>query len=213
MGMFDNYTGLRYTFYPTNNTTENTNYRYVFVTNPPYPCENIKGNIVSLMWKVGENVSFDVNMQPTVKVESDAIILTVSGETPNAVAAGTHIGTRAYNTADIKTWVLKRVFVNTEGVTEYDWQEDTSFTLPVRGQKPVLLQTLKDVDISEIDFTIYGYNHEELYNAKLPYRLTVPMLITKEIAEVLIRGNFIFEYALLQGETVNRKISTCVTIL
>ena len=213
MGMFDNYTGLRYTYYPTNNSTENTNYRYAFVNKPPYPCENIKGNIVSLMWKIGENVSFDVNMQPTVMVEKDAIILTESGEVPNAVPQGTHIGTREYNTADIKTWVLKRTYVNTEGITQYVWEEETPFTLPVKGFVPVILQTLKDVSIDEIDFTIYGYNHEEVYNAKLPYLLTVPMHITNEMAAVLIRGNYIFEYALLQGKSVNRKISTCITII
>ena len=93
------------------------------------------------------------------------------------------------------------------------WEEETPFTLPVKGFVPVILQTLKDVSIDEIDFTIYGYNHEEVYNAKLPYLLTVPMHITDDMADVLIRGNYIFEYALLQDKTVNRKISTCVTII
>ena len=105
MGMFLNYHNIADNYVPNNLIKAFPFKQNVSKLDPqsaskPYEEYNTKGDLCGYFWREGETLNLEFNLDGEITVESDAMILTVSGQEP----AGGDVGQRAYNIIDLISW-------------------------------------------------------------------------------------------------------------
>ena len=99
---------------------------------------------------------FIIPIQEKVKVEDNAIVYTVTEETPTENTQG-EIGQMAYNTVDLLCWKCRGLFDDI-----YIWDKQDQFTYPENGTKEVTLIVHKDISGNKVKVNIYNFRMEKV---------------------------------------------------
>ena len=194
--MFDSYSNLSDIYVP-DNTTNQQNTFIVFNDSTVKKEYNVKGDFVGYSWNYGDTVSFGVSMSKKVMVEEDAIVYEESGEYPDSSTVGIK-GQRAYNTKDIKSWTCE-----TLDQTVYNWVEDIVFKYPEFGTKEITLRTFENDNLKKVLFEIKNFRKEVVYSNEMMFTDILNIDITKEVAEILLKGTYSFYFTLLDENSSN----------
>lgn len=203
--MFDSYSNLSDIYVPDNIT--NRQDTFVRFSNSEINKEyNIKGDFVGYSWNYGDTVSLGISMSKRIMVEEDAIIYEESGQHPDSSTIGIK-GQRAYNTKEIRSWTCE-----TLDQTVYNWAEDIEFRYPEFGNKEICLETFENDNEKKVLFEIKNFRKENVYSSEIPYSNLLRVDITKEIAEILLKGVYGFYFTLVGEDSSNMFMMFSVTI-
>lgn len=194
--MFDSYSNLSDIYVP-DNTTNRQNTFIVFNDSAVKKEYNVKGDFIGYSWNYGDTVSLNISMSKKVMVEEDAIIYEESGEYPDSSTIGIK-GQRAYNIKDIKSWTCE-----TLDQTVYNWVEDIVFKYPEFGTKEITLSTFDNDNLRKVLFEIKNFRKEIVYSSEMLFTDTLNIDITKEVAELLLKGTYGFYFTLLDENSSN----------
>ena len=180
MTMFDNYNNLNSSYHP-NNMAEYLPDTYIEYTDKlPRKEFNLCGEFIGYSWNYGDTLTLEIPINPTIKVEADAIIFTEKGDKPTEETVG-KLNQRAYNIYDLKCWKCA-----TLDRTIYNWVEEDTFNYPVNGIKEVQLKehTIEGKAI----IRIFNFRWEEIKSFEVDMADTVSVEISKEISQELLKG-------------------------
>ena len=199
--MFDSYSNLSDIYVPDNITNHQDT--FVRFSNSEINKEyNIKGDFVGYSWNYGDTVSLGISMSKRIMVEEDAIIYEESGQHPDSSTIGIK-GQRAYNTKEIRSWTCE-----TLDQTDYNWAEDIEFKYPEFGNKEIF----ENDNEKKVLFEIKNFRKENVYSSEIPYSGLLRVDITKEIAEILLKGVYGFYFTLVGENSSNMFMMFSVTI-
>ena len=196
MSIISNYENLNSDYHPNNMSVRQPFIREEYQHTLPYRVYDFTGDFTGYSWNYNDTLSITFNVNPTIMVESDALIYTVAGETPNETTEG-KLGQRAYNTYDFKYWVCK-TFDQTTNV----WELQSEFTYPVNitDGKEIRLFVYKDINNFTGKVIIRNFRWEEVLFVDVVGADTVTVNITPEISAQLIKGIYYGEIELKNGE-------------
>lgn len=184
--MFSNYQNIVPSYTPNNivcSTIVGKSYTKLdpVKASKPYEEYNSKGELIGYSWRYGETLNLEFNIEGEITIESDAIILYVTGQTPDSIQS--KIGQRAYNVADLKSWTCTSI---KDG--SYIWVEDKDFTYDENSTKSVYLIADDYLKDKTIEFTIYNFRMEPLYTNKTAGCSKVIFTIGKDLSTKLVKG-------------------------
>ncbi len=182
MSMFSNYENLDSSYQPNNRNKAMPEVRVGFDDGLPHKAYNLCGEFIGYSWNYGDTLILDVNINPVVKVEADAIIYTEPGEEPTSETVG-RLWQRAYNTADFRCWICE-----TLDQTVYAWEELKEFSFPESGDKEVTLKLYDSFDGISGKFKIYNFRWEEVASFDVQAADTISIEIDSELSAKLIKG-------------------------
>lgn len=161
MSMFTPYENLNPDYSPDNMTrdivTKLPYAREVIPKGVPVVEKNIAGRFVGCSFNYGDTLPLEFNINPRVRVEKDALILS-SDEEPTAATAG-FLGQRAYNGDTMREWVCE-----TLDQTVYMWREEPEFSVPIcapDGQE-IVVKPFGDVVWTATEVSIKNFRREEI---------------------------------------------------
>ena len=104
MGMFDNYDNMSNGYIP-DNMHDPVEYTTLEIKTDPLVTETNLSGRENYAWNFGEVFNIEFDTKRTILVEENALVYNISGECPDERTIGV-VGQKAYNTVDIKSWVL-----------------------------------------------------------------------------------------------------------
>ena len=194
MSMFDSYENLNANNIPNNITLEIPTKRIYYTDKPPYEQHNVLGEFIGYSWNYGETLTLKFNIQPVVKVEEDAIVYTVAGESPTSETVG-KFNQKAYNTADLKVWVC-----TTYDQTVYNWEELKEFSYPKYGTKEITLIKEENLTQCKVSINIMNFRREVLFSFEANYDSVVYLTIDKDLSAILLKGIYFCDVTVSDDE-------------
>lgn len=199
MGMFDTYDSLNPNYIPDNSTNKIEQYKYI-EKELPYKVYDIKNRFVGYKWNYNDRFVFPISVDNTICVDEDALIYTNKDECPDTHTVGTHIGQKAYNTIDSKSWTYCG-----ESNNIYLWVEDDFIIYSAKGDKEITLST--DMNERKIEVTIYNFKWEVVYKHMGDIGAsTTHINIDNELNEVLVPGLY-YVVINISGEDTSQMFS------
>lgn len=192
--MFDNYTNLNPTYVPNNKNMklpDNIN----LVTSSLKEQRNVKGEFVAWEWNYGDTCQIQFPINHTIKVESNALIYTQTGDAPTTETVGS-LGQKAYNTVDMKCWVC-----NTLDQSVYNWIEKSPFEYPLDGGREITIITETNFENINIKLTVYNSTFQTMYEGDVTGQDSITLNIEGDLAVKLIKGVY---YCYVLAETPSR---------
>ena len=185
MGMFSNYENLNSNYYPDNTKEFLPLKREEYQDKLPHKEYDFYGDFWGYSWNYGDTFNLDIDINPLITVEEDAIIYIVEGDAPTSSTQG-HFHQMAYNTYDFKCWTC--VSQNDQSV--YEWVLLDKFLFPKNleiGQQ-IRLQQYKDVDGLKGTLRIQSFRYEDLCSFDINGSDTISVVITQDISAKLLKG-------------------------
>lgn len=183
MGMFLNYHNIADNYVPNNLIKAFPFKQNVSKLDPqsaskPYEEYNTKGDLCGYFWREGETLNLEFNLDGEITVESDAMILTVSGQEP----AGGDVGQRAYNIIDLISWTC--VAKDDESI----WEKDPEFVYPTESERSVYLSASDFLKDKQIRVVLYDFRLQPIYEEVFPGQTKIILSITPELSSKMKRG-------------------------
>ena len=148
----------------------------------PYEEYNAKGELIGYFWRQGETLNLEFNIEGEVTVESDAIVYVHSGDCPDVTTKG-KLYQRAYNIADMKSWTCTSI------VDEYFiWEMDSEFIFDEGAAESIYVDAKDYLEDKYLDFTIYNFRLEPIYQKTLCGATQIVIPITKELSSRMRKG-------------------------
>lgn len=161
MSMFTPYENLNPDYSPNNMTrgivTKLPYGREVIPKGVPVMEKNITGKFVGGAFNYGDTLPLEFYINPRVRVEKDALILS-SDEEPTTGTAG-FLGQRAYNGDTMREWVCE-----TLDQTVYMWREEPEFSFPIYSPDglEIVVKPFGDVVWTAAEVYIKNFRREEI---------------------------------------------------
>lgn len=125
----------------------------------PYEEYNDMGEFVGYSWKYGDTVTLEFNLSGELTVESNALIYTALGASPDESTVGT-INQKAYNTTDLISWTCTSIKDDT-----YTWTQNEEWSAPSAGINTYV--TVKDyLENKYLYIDIYNFRYEKEYSSE-----------------------------------------------
>lgn len=191
MGMFLNYHNIADNYTPNNLVKRfPTGKSYTKLcsqaASKPYEEYDIKGNLIGYYWHYQQTLNLEFNIDGEITIESDALVLTTAGETPD-IAQGT-INQRAYNIVDLRSWTCTAQVGST-----YVWTEDSEFTYDENGTKDVYISAEDYLKDKYVQVTIYNFRMNPIHTQKFKGSPKVILAIDKELSQKMTCGVYYCE--------------------
>ena len=187
MGLFSNYEHLNVDYYPNNLIRKMPLPQVQYQYKLPRKEFNLSGKFVGYSWDCGDTLTLDIDINPIVKVASDALIYTQHDESPTSDTQG-HLGQMAYNTYDLKCWCC--ISQNDQSV--FVWEEEDVDTIPIvcgeKGTEDIRLQVYKDISNYIGKAILCNFRYEPIMDFDVVGADTISIEITEEITAKLVRG-------------------------
>lgn len=168
----------------------------------PYEEYNTKGELIGYFWRQGETLNLEFNIDGEITVESDAIVYVCSGDYPDVTTKAEHLYQRAYNTADLRSWTCVQIADN-----YYIWQEDDDFTYDESSAHSIYVDARTFLTDKYLDFKIYNFRLEPIYEKMLSGTTQVVIPITQELSKRMKKGIYYCSLSVV-NDTTNLPIFT-----
>ena len=200
MSMFNSYENLNPSYQPNNISRALPKVRVGFNDELPHKAYNLCGEFIGYSWNYGDTFTLNFDINPSVYVESNAIVYKESGEEPTSETVGT-LGQRAYNIYDLRCWVCK-----TLDQTIYNWEEQKEFSFLPSGNEDdcVTLQVYKSFEGLKANVTIFNFRWEAIQSFEVVADDVISVEINKEISAKLIKG--IYYCTVEVGNDENKRV-------
>lgn len=195
MSMFTDYDNQPDNYVPNNIRDVLCPPRLFLTDGLPIEEQNVLGKFIGYTWHYGDTFDFIIPIQEKVKVEDNAIVYTVTEETPTESTQG-EIGQMAYNTVDLLCWKCRGLF---DGV--YIWDKQDQFTYPENGTKEVTLIVHKDISGNKVKVNIYNFRMEKVMDKWFEGEDSITLSLSEEDYETLVPDIYTFEIVIYNEDT------------
>lgn len=211
MGMFDNYHNINPSEHPDNMHFKVPVKKIVTSYDALEKSFDVHGNFIGYKWNYGSSISSVFTVNRWVRVAEDAIIYDQHGEMPTAITEG-HIGQRAYNIVDMRSWSCEEMEVDTNlpGGIKYVWYMDDDITTFSDGVVPV--QLTPDMTNKSIVVEFRDWKNELVYQKAEENSPIIAINIDKTESEKFVTGTYTCIVSIVSAteKLVTEKISIMV---
>ena len=195
MSMFTDYDNQPDNYVPNNIRDVLCPPRLFLTDGLPIEEQNVLGKFIGYTWHYGDTFDFIIPIQEKVKVEDNAIVYTVTEETPTENTQG-EIGQMAYNTVDLLCWKCRGLFGSI-----YIWDKQDQFTYPENGTKEVTLIVHKDISGNKVKVNIYNFRMEKVMDKWFEGEDSITLSLSEEDYETLVPDIYTFEIVIYNEDT------------
>lgn len=195
MSMFTDYDNQPDNYVPNNIRDVLCPPRLFLTDGLPIEEQNVLGKFIGYTWHYGDTFDFIIPIQEKVKVEDNAIVYTVTEETPTENTQG-EIGQMAYNTVDLLCWKCRGLFDDI-----YIWDKQDQFTYPENGTKEVTLIVHKDISGNKVKVNIYNFRMEKVMDRWFEGEDSITLSLSEEDYKILVPDIYTFEIVIYNEDT------------
>lgn len=180
MSMFNNYDNQNPCVIP-NNINNEPAYEYKTVDHSvPKKMFDAHNNFIGYCWSYGDTFTLKINLNDTVRVHKDSIILTEDGKYPTTYTRG-YEGQQAYNIVNSMSWTCVGLI---DGI--YVWVPDLSLVYDANGTKE--LEFPRDLSSATIEVNIFNFRWEPIKTLSYSNCNEISIDINKELSMELKNG-------------------------
>lgn len=198
MGMFLNYHNIADNYTPNNLVSKFPVGKSYTKLDPqsaskPYEEYDVRGNLIGYFWHYKDTLKLEFNIDGEITVESDALILTHTGEAPSSSVG--YIGQKAYNISDLVSWVCTAVVDN-----ECVWSEESEFIYDEESNRHVYIDASKYLSDKFIEITLYNFRLEPIHSVTLKGNTKAVLNIDSVLSAKLVKGVYYCEVCVFNDE-------------
>ena len=188
MGMFLNYQNIADNYRPNNLISAFPVGKSCTKLDPmdaskPYEEFNAKGELIGYSWLYGSTVNLEFNIDGSITVDSDAIILVGRGEEPSFSTEAKRINQKAYNVTDLRSWTCTSVIEDC-----YYWTEDDEFEYNEYSDKTIFVSAEAYLKDKHVQVVLYNFRMEPVYTITYEGTPKIVFTIDAELSKQLVKG-------------------------
>lgn len=176
--MFESYDNLSSDYIPDNSSSIHDKQLLQLSTEVPRKVYDIKNRFIGYACTAGDTFVLSITVNTTISIDEDSIIYTQKGEYPTETTTASHIGQRAYNIVDCKSWVY---FGKINSL--YVWAEDDSLTYPSDGNVKITLN--RDMSNKNLQLDIFNFRWEHIHSFVVNNTPDIDLVLDKELSDKL----------------------------